>query len=349
MNHPSLEARHLCRAFGNLRAVDDVSLSLEAGKVVVLLGQSGSGKSTLLRILAGLEGLDSGEVFASGVSVASAARTTPPEQRGLGMVFQDYALFPHLSAQNNVAFGLQSLGKSRAQEVALDWLSKVGLADRVNAFPHQLSGGEQQRVALARALAPQPKAILMDEPFSGLDPHLRTDLQRTMLATLREAGVAALIVSHDAEEALAIADVVAIMDQGRIVQSGSPREVYNVPVSLAVARALGPVWAIATRGENGIAQTAVGTFTTTLTGPIVIAGRPEATSLVPDLNGDFTIVDVRGVSRDVVVTAQSGEHIVQAKVPTKTAPCLGQKVAVSIETNDVFLFQNKQVHPSATR
>jgi iron(III) transport system ATP-binding protein len=347
MSQISLEARHISRAFGNLKAVDDVSLALEAGQVVVLLGQSGSGKSTLLRVLAGLEGIDSGEVFANGLLVANAKRATPPEKMGLGMVFQDYALFPHLSAQDNVAFGLQALGNVKARDMALDWLAKVGLAKRAAFFPHQLSGGEQQRVALARALAPQPKAVLMDEPFSGLDPHLRGDLQRTMLATLRDSGVAALIVSHDAEEALAIADVIAIMDKGRIIQVGTPSEVYKVPVSVAAARALGPIWMVSGQVENGVAQTDIGAFETSLRGQILVAARPEATSLIHDTGGEFHVIDVRGVGRDVVVTVQYGEQFVQAKVAANDAPKIGEKVRVQFERKDIFLFDNNSVGSSS--
>jgi iron(III) transport system ATP-binding protein len=347
MKHPSLEARHLSRAFGQFKAVDNVSLTLEAGQVVVLLGQSGSGKSTLLRILAGLEGLDHGEVLASSTVVANPTHATPPEQRGLGMVFQDYALFPHLNAQQNVGFGLRGLSKAQAQEVALAWLGKVGLKDRANSFPHQLSGGEQQRVALARALAPRPNAVLMDEPFSGLDPQLRADLQRNMLATLRDAGVAALIVSHDAEEALAIADVIAIMDTGQIVQTGSPSEVYHAPVSLAAARALGPVWTMQGTAENGLAQTPIGNFDTSLAGAIVVAARPEATSIETDTNSRFKVMDVRGVGRDRMILAQSGDQVVQAKVGADGAPIVGQMVSVHVDAKDIFLFADNSLQTIA--
>jgi iron(III) transport system ATP-binding protein len=344
MNHPSLEARHVSRAFGSLKAVDGVSLSIEAGQVVALLGQSGSGKSTLLRILAGLEGLDSGEVFAAGELVASPARITPPEQRGLGMVFQDYALFPHLSAVQNVAFGLLNLGKTGAKQSAFHWLEKVGLSSRANYFPHQLSGGEQQRVALARALAPQPRAVLMDEPFSGLDPHLRADLQRTMLDTLRTEGVAALIVSHDTEEALGIADQVAIMDQGRIIQAGVPGDVYQAPVSLEAARALGPVWTSTWRADGAQVETPFGNFPTHLTGMVKLAARPDATVVTPNDTGVFTVTLVRGVGRYVTVTLQGQDCLVQAVMPRVNAPEVGSRAAISLAPPDAFLFQGGDSH-----
>ena len=338
MIYPSLQAQYVSRAFGALKAVDNVSLSIEAGQVVALLGQSGSGKSTLLRILAGLEGLDSGDVYAAGICVSKPGHVTPPEQRGLGMVFQDYALFPHLSAIQNVAFGLQALGKPAALKCASDWLDRVGLANRAHYFPHQLSGGEQQRVALARALAPQPRAVLMDEPFSGLDPQLRSDLQQTMLSTLRAANVAALIVSHDTEEALGIADHIAVMDHGKISQSGSPRDVYNNPISLAVARALGPLWTFVARAQNGLVATPFGTFSTRHEGSVIVGSRPEATNIVSSTNGTFTVSDCRGVGRFVTLGLRRPDCYIQARVEAITAPALGDLVDIDVTDTDICVF-----------
>jgi iron(III) transport system ATP-binding protein len=339
MNHPSLEARNLSRSFGTLKAVEGVSLAIEPGQVLALLGQSGSGKSTLLRMVAGLEGVDAGEVFADGALVSSPRGTVAPEQRGLGMVFQDYALFPHLTALGNVAFGLQALDKAQARQVALNWLVKVGLENRLSYFPHQLSGGEQQRVALARALAPSPRAILMDEPFSGLDPHLSTDLQRTMLAALREAGVAALIVTHDTEEALGIADQVAIMDQGRVVQIGTPSDVYSAPISLQAARALGPVWTIRAQAIEGKVETAFGTYATDLSGSVIIGARPEATVVTALADGPFTIIDNRGVGRFLTTTLKGPYGmIVQARGEAKTALEVGSTATMNVALANVFVF-----------
>jgi len=342
MSEFALEARHLSRRFGSVQALDDVSLALESGKVLALLGQSGSGKSTLLRVLAGLESLDQGQVFADGILVSDARKTLPPEKRPLGMVFQDYALFPHLSALGNVAFGLNHLPKPDRRTIANNWLERVGLGDRGNAFPHELSGGEQQRVALARALAPSPRAILMDEPFSGLDPHLRADLQSRMLATLSEAGVAALIVSHDTEEALAIADQVAILEHGRLLQIGPPRDVYRAPKSLEAARALGAVWSLPAQAQNGRVETGFGTFATELAGHVRVCARPEATHVEVSEQGAFTIVDRRGVGRFLTLRLQdisgSGASI-SALVEADGAPELGQRVAIRLRGEDVLVFQ----------
>jgi iron(III) transport system ATP-binding protein len=335
----SLEAKHISRSFGAVHAVKDVSLTLEAGQVMALLGPSGSGKSTLLRMLAGLEVVDSGEIFASGQRVASPHFATPAESRGIGLVFQDFALFPHLTALGNVTFGLHALDKDKQHSLGLEWLGKVGLADRSASYPHQLSGGEQQRVALARALAPEPSAVLMDEPFSGLDPHLRADLQQTMLAALREANVGALIVSHDTEEALAIADYVAIMDRGHLIQAGVPQHVFSHPNNLQAARALGPVWTFQTRAQNGEARTPFGSFTSGLQGELIVAARPDATQVKLSPNGAFVIRDIRGVGRFVTVTLAFGTCLVQARIEADPAFKIGMCADVSVAETDVFVFQ----------
>jgi iron(III) transport system ATP-binding protein len=340
MNIPSLEARSIARAFGHLKAVDDVSLTIGAGEIVVLLGQSGSGKSTLLRMLAGLEGLDAGKVLAGGDVVSTPNFTRPPEQRNFGMVFQDYALFPHLNARNNVAFGLRDMSKSEASAHALAWLDRVGLRGRADYFPHQLSGGEQQRVALARALAPKPKIVLMDEPFSGLDPQLRVDLQTATLSTLRNEGVGALIVSHDAQEAIATADKIAIMASGKIVQFGSPDEIYTHPQSLEAARALGGVWTMTATAINGVARTSLGVFPTTLSGQIIVAARPEFTYPIPSREGGFKVTAISGVGRFATLTLQSGDVTIKAQVEANTKPTIGASMTVTLTPENAFIFDS---------
>jgi iron(III) transport system ATP-binding protein len=339
MNYPSLEARHVSRAFGTIKAVADVSLAIGAGEIVVLLGQSGSGKSTLLRILAGLESLDSGEVFASGEVVSTTRAIRPPEQRNFGMVFQDYALFPHLNAVNNVSFGLRGLEKSARKGLAEGWLERVGLGGRGDYFPHQLSGGEQQRVALARALAPKPGVVLMDEPFSGLDPQLRVDLQTTTLGTLRNEGVGALIVSHDAGEAIATADKIAIMSAGKLVQFGTPHEIYTKPINLEAARALGGVWTFSSHAQDGLVETSLGTFPTLLKGGVILAARPEFTRATLKPEGAFQVIDTSGVGRFITLTLKSGEGIVKALVEADSAPAIGATMHVTLSPQHAFIFE----------
>lgn len=209
--------------------MDSVSLDVRRGEVLCLVGPSGCGKSTTLRIAAGLERPDGGAVFVGGLLVEGEGRHVPPEKRGVGLMFQDYALFPHLSVKANVAFGLAGLPRSEREARAMDELQRVGLAHMFNDYPHTLSGGEQQRVALARMLGPQPKVVLMDEPFSGLDARTRDEVRRRTLARLREAGTAVVIVTHDPEEAVRLGDRVALMRDGRIVQEGTPSDIYHEP------------------------------------------------------------------------------------------------------------------------
>lgn len=229
------------RAYAGAAALDDISLSAPAGQVLALLGPSGSGKSTILRLIAGLEPVDAGEIRLGEDVVSAPSRTLAPEHRRVGMVFQDYALFPHLTALANVSFGLDRLPRDARGGEARDWLARVGLAHRADAYPQELSGGEQQRVALARALAPRPRAVLLDEPFSGLDPVLRAELRDVTLDALRAARTTAVFVTHDAEEALLVADRLAILKAGKLLQEAAPREAYDQPASLDAAAALGPI------------------------------------------------------------------------------------------------------------
>ncbi|MDJ0614457.1 MAG: ABC transporter ATP-binding protein [Rhizobiaceae bacterium] len=217
------------------KILDDITLEVEPGQVVCLLGPSGSGKTSLLRIAAGLIEGASGKVLIDNRVVADGSSSVPPEKRGVGLVFQDYALFPHLTIGQNVEFGLTAMSRSEARDQAKRVLSRVGLDNRADDYPHVLSGGEQQRVALARALAPRPGILLMDEPFSGLDSRLRDQIRQHSLDLLRETRSTAIIVTHDAEEALRVGDQIALIQDGKLVQQGSGREMYYNPKNLFVA------------------------------------------------------------------------------------------------------------------
>lgn len=270
------------RRYGARNAVDGISLVAQGGQVTAILGASGSGKSTLLRLAAGLEAPDAGSIFANETMLAGSGVFVPAEQRRIGLVFQDYALFPHLSLAGNVMFGLAGLATPVARATAQTWLERVGLADRANAFPHTLSGGEQQRVSLARALAPQPLAVLLDEPFSGLDRDLRASLRDSTLAMLRATGVTVLFVTHDAEDAMLGADQIAILDQARLVQAGAPRAVYESPTSVRAATALGDANVFVGRIDEGALATPFGALQCTLTTGTRAVGvvRPEALTIV---------------------------------------------------------------------
>ncbi len=229
MSAPILSLRGIVKSFAGRTVVENVSFDVAAGEVVCLLGGSGSGKSTTLRIAAGIERPEAGEVAVDGAIVEAPGRFVPPEKRRIGLVFQDLALFPHLSARANVTFGLFRLPRAEARARADKLLAMVGLSPLAEAYPHQLSGGEQQRLAVARALAPEPRAMLLDEPFSGLDARLRDGVRRDVLAVLRGQGAATLLVTHDPDEALRFADRIVLLRAGRIVQSGTPAALLDRP------------------------------------------------------------------------------------------------------------------------
>ena len=283
MSPPLVEIKNVSRNFGALDAVKDVSLSIDAGTIHCLLGPSGSGKSTLLRLIAGLEQPTAGEILINGLSVSSATANHPPELRSVGFVFQDYALFPHLSAVENVLFGMSSRRSQSSRNRAVELLTAVGLADRCHGMPHTLSGGEQQRVALARAMARTPSVMLLDEPFSGLDVHRRNDVRDQTLSVLRSAGVATLMVTHDPKEALVCGDYVSIIANGSISASDSAdRIMYS-----ADPRSTAGVFGV----TNAVPAQQSGTRITTPLGPLtpessVIDGfvmiRPENLELVTD-------------------------------------------------------------------
>ena len=237
----SLIAQNVSRSYAGKQVLSSASLTLEPGKVTALLGQSGAGKSTLLRLFAGLERPDTGTIHLGQTVFSSDTEMLPAEKRRVGLIFQDFALFPHLTAQQNVAFGLNKMPKTEALSHAAAWLDRLGLIQRAAAYPHQLSGGEKQRVAIARALAPEPVAILMDEPFSGLDPALRADVRASALEAVRASNTPALVVTHDASEAMLSADHLAVMSHGEILQQDTPEIIYSQPCSIDVATALGPI------------------------------------------------------------------------------------------------------------
>ncbi|TYB81692.1 ABC transporter ATP-binding protein [Maritimibacter fusiformis] len=254
-----LEILSITRRFGGRPVVDDLSLEVMPGQVTCLLGPSGCGKSTALRIIAGVDRADEGEIRIDGTPVAGPGLFVPPERRGTGLMFQDFALFPHLSVADNIAFGLSGTRTEKRLRVR-ELLDKVGLVRFLGAFPHELSGGEQQRVALARALAPRPKIMLMDEPFSGLDNRLRDGIRDETLSILKDEGAAVLLVTHEPEEAMRMADEIALMRRGRIVQRGAPYNVYNAPVDREAAAFFSDVNVIRGRVEGALTDTPFGQF-----------------------------------------------------------------------------------------
>ncbi|MEL7345150.1 MAG: ABC transporter ATP-binding protein [Pseudomonadota bacterium] len=267
---------------GALDIVKDVSLAIEAGRVTCLLGPSGCGKSTTLRMIAGVETPDSGSVIVDGRSVCGPAGYVPAERRGIGLIFQDFALFPHLSVAGNISFGLR--GEKSAMRRRVDaLLERVHMTTYRNAMPHELSGGEQQRVALARAIAPKPSVMLMDEPFSGLDNRLRDGIRDDTLDILKEEKTAVLLVTHEPEEAMRMADEIALMRNGKLVQTGAPYNVYNTPVDKAAAAFFSDVNIV-----HGISR---GALTETMFGAFLTPGIPDGTPVEIAIRPQYVGID----------------------------------------------------------
>ncbi|HSU12136.1 MAG TPA: ABC transporter ATP-binding protein [Pseudonocardia sp.] len=308
MPAPAIDAVDLTKRFGRTAAVDAADLRVEAGELVALLGPSGSGKTTLLRLVAGFEVPDAGRVAIGGRPVAGEGVWCEPDRRRIGMVFQDGALFPHLTVADNLAFGRPRPGRVG------ECLDLVGLAARASAYPHELSGGERQRIALARALAADPAVVLLDEPFTALDEALRVELREEVALILRAAGASALLVTHSQQEALSLADVVAVMRDGRVVQVGPPEQVYGTPADRWVAEFLGDADVVEGRAADGTAETELGRFPAPgLHGAVEIVLRPERVALGPEGR------DVDGVPARVVRRSYFGhDQLVQVELASGT-------------------------------
>lgn len=270
--------------------VNGLEFAVEEGEIFALLGPSGCGKTTALRLAAGFEHADEGTVFVGRRQLVGPGVHVPAEQRGIGLVFQDYALFPHLSVLDNVAFGLRGLVRGERRRRALEVLKMVGLAGYEDRRPHELSGGQQQRVAIARTIAPKPALILLDEPFSNLDALLRQTTRQEIRSVLKQAGMTAVLVTHDQEEALSFADRVAVMRNGRIEQVGTPEEVYYEPRTLFVAQFLGRTNLMLSQASGLKADTPLGrvVLNREAIGHVLLSLRPEHLTL----EEPETVVDV---------------------------------------------------------
>lgn len=360
---PGLAIAELTHRFDVLTVVEDVVLSIAPGELVCLVGPSGCGKTTLLRLVAGLEEVQQGAIAIDGATVGAPGRHLPPELRGIGMMFQDYALFPHLTIADNVGFGLVKLdGKARLERVR-SALHQVGMEAHADVYPHQLSGGQQQRVALARALAPRPRVMLLDEPFSGLDARLREQVRDDTLHVLKHSDAATLMVTHDPEEAMFMADRLAIMRAGRIEQAGRPVEVYGRPASAFVAQFFGQVNEVRGQVSGGTVRTPFG--------PVAANGladgaaaevliRPEALRLSaipegaePECAGKVLASRLLGRSSwihlclgahgrhdggDQPAEGEAGHLHFHARVHGRFLPAEGEVLAIQLDPAQVFVF-----------
>jgi iron(III) transport system ATP-binding protein len=336
-----IDVRAAVKRFGDVTAVSRTDLCVARGEFLALLGPSGCGKTTLLRLISGFERPDGGEVWIEGKLAAGRGAWVPPERRRIGFVFQDYALFPHLTVAENVAFGLSR--RERKQRRA-DVLELVGLDGYERRYPHELSGGQQQRVALARALAPSPSLVLLDEPWSNIDPLLRSSMRDDLATILRAAGVTVLLVTHDREEAFSIADRIALMHDGAIVQTGAGEELYYDPADPWVAAFSGAGNFVPGEAEDGLVRTLIGRF------PIANGGaarrgsvraliRPELIELRPDPDGRAEVVGREFRGHDVFyrVRLDDGTTLVSHR-PSTEVVALGARVSLQPHETEIPVY-----------
>ncbi len=339
----SVQIEHVWRQFGDLVAVRDVSLDITPGEILCLLGPSGCGKTTLLRLVSGLETPNSGRILIDGREMSGPGTNVPPEARGVGLMFQDFALFPHMTILENVAFGLQAMERGTALAEARRALERMGLASYADAYPHVLSGGQQQRVALARAIVPRPRVMMMDEPFSGLDPRLRVSMREETLAILRETRTTCIIVTHEAEEAMLLGDRIAVMRDGEIIQSGTTREIFDHPADLFVAEMMSEINVVPCKVAGGMARGPLGTYPAAKAedGDAIMCFRPRVVRFTDDSDAvPAQVCGTRSLGDETVVelAVDSVESLLLART---CAPCdaeRGSWVNIEVPSEKVHIF-----------
>ena len=333
-----IRTRSVSKFYYEEQVLSDFNLDVWKGSITGILGSSGSGKTTALRLIAGFDRPDAGIIEMKNEVIVSDEIWLPPERRNIGMVFQDYALFPHLTVEKNIAFGLgkNDLEKGRLKEV-IDMCNLSGL---INKFPQELSGGQQQRVALARALAPNPEVILLDEPFTSLDAQMARVLRDEVVELLKNTETTAIIVTHDQEEALSVCDVVSVLEKGKIIQSSTPQEIYLNPVSKTVANSVGDPNILKGFSIDGRVETSLGTFVSAYEGALDVSIRPECIELNLDSEGSYIVKECTFYGHDQVISFQNSKgEVFRARSLPNTIYEAGDKV--NIEISEVTTFPSK--------
>jgi iron(III) transport system ATP-binding protein len=341
-----LYVEHVSHAYDRVPVVRDVSLEVPPGEILCLLGPSGCGKTTMLRVIAGLEPLQAGRVALEGAILGDADIYVPPEERSVSLLFQDFALFPHLTVLDNVMFGLTRIPAAERRARALEVLSQVGMETYADAYPHVLSGGQQQRVALGRARGPRPRLMLLDEPFSNLDFTLRRQVRDIVLTVLHATEAATLMVTHDSEEAMFMGDRIAVMNGGRIVQAGTPEALYTAPVNGFVLGLFGEVNRMTGRVREGHVETPLGR--------VCAPGLPEDSAVEVLVRAEGVCIDATAEKRGIVRTARmlgrstlvhldvggggGGDVHVHARIPGRTMPRESEVVGLGLIDEHVFVF-----------
>ncbi len=335
-----LVLKGVTRHFGAVAALQDVSLELGTGQILCLVGHSGCGKSTLLRAIAGIETLDSGSIAIEGTAVSGEDVFVEPEHRRIGFMFQDYALFPHLSVRDNVAFGLGRMARGERASRVADILRRIGVESLADRFPHMLSGGEQQRVALARALAPQPRLLLMDEPFSNLDRGLRDRVRQETLSIVRDLGMTAVVVTHDPEEALAIGDMVALMQKGRLVEAGTGERIYDAPWTAYAARFFSRMNVIPARLTANMLETPLGRFPApALEGMPTVLLRPQSITLsAQGIAAQVLDRAILGEIEEVCLSVEGMEEPLIMRGTSRHDVRRGDRVFLAVSAHEVMIF-----------
>ena len=329
----------------NSVAVRNINLNVDEGEFLALAGESGSGKTTLLRLIAGLEEPDQGSIEIENTVVAGNLRSVPPQQRPVGLVFQDYALFPHMTVAQNVLFGLKSWPDNEAKQRTNEVLQMVNLVGLENRYPHQLSGGQQQRVAIARALAPRPKLLLLDEPFSNLDTILKDRVRQELLTILKRAGTTVVLVTHDVQDALSMADKIAVLKDGNLLQVGSPTTLYQQPTNAYIASFFGKANLIPVNCRNGEVTSEIGSFQTEMMENIsgLLCLRPQHIHVALNKQNGITaeVVSLKFMGGHQQLKLKVGACDLWCHEPIEVNYKVGQQVNLEIDLNQIHIIETQ--------